>query len=376
MAIARVLNVILHIAMLSILPRNFAVRLILATLLPGAFCVLATKTVVAQDGHADGHPSDYPVFVLNTGPEELLVVEHSRNQVLRVKPGTPVVVAGNGSSDFTGDGGPATQAGLFLMSIARDRAGNLYIADHNHHRIRKVDLTGRITTIAGTGEAGFSGDNGPALKARLDDPAGVAVDIRGNVLIADSANNRIRIIDTQGQIQTLAGTGTAGFSGDKGPAVRAQLDFPWGLSVSPTGDILIADSGNNRIRLIDAQGVISTVAGNGSKGFGGDGGPARAAQLQGPLFAARDVRGNLYIADSGNNRVRRVDARGVITTVVGTGAAGFSGDGGPATRASLDNPFGLSLTASGSLYIADTGNGRVRRVSPDGRIETIPLSNP
>lgn len=361
--------------MLSILPRNF-VRLIMAALLPGAFCIIAAKTVVAQDGHADGHPSDYPVFVLNTGPEELLVVEHSRNQVLRVKPGTPVVVAGNGSSDFTGDGGPATRAGLFLMSIARDRVGNLYIADHNHHRIRKVDLTGRITTIAGTGEAGFSGDNGPALKARLDDPAGVAVDARGNVLIADSANNRIRIIDTQGQIRTLAGTSAAGFSGDDGPAVRARLDFPWGISVSPTGDILIADAGNNRIRLIDAQGVISTVAGNGAKGFGGDGGPARAAQLQGPLFATRDVRGNLYIADSGNNRVRRVDARGVITTVAGTGAAGFSGDGGPATRASLDNPFGLSLNASGSLYIADTGNGRVRHVLPDGRIETISLSGP
>ena len=267
-----------------------------------------------------------------------------------------------------GDGGPATQARLAPPAgVAIDGAGNLYIADVNFGHVRKVDgQTGVITTVAGKGKSGSSGDGGPATQAALDDPSGLAIDGSGNLYIADTGNDRVRRVDAAtGLITTVAGTGEEGFSGDGGPATQAALDEPHGLAFGGAGNLYIADTGNDRVRRVDAAtGLITTVAGTGEEGFSGDGGPATQAALDEPHGLAFGGAGNLYIADTGNDRVRRVDAAtGLITTVAGTGEEGFSGDGGPATQAALDEPSGLAFDGAGNLYIADTRNSRVRRVS-------------
>jgi streptogramin lyase len=207
------------------------------------------------------------------------------------------------------------------------------IADRSNQRIRRVDaVTGVITTVAGNGASGFSGDGGPATAANLSGPFGVAVDAAGNVLIADQNNARIRRVDAvTGVITTVAGNGAGGFSGDGGPATAASLSNPVGVAVDAAGNVLIADRSNQRIRRVDAvTGVITTAAGNGASGFSGDGGPATAASLSSPWGVAVDAAGNVLIADQSNSRIRRVDAvTGVITTVAGNGTFGFSGDGGP-----------------------------------------------
>ncbi len=355
-------------------PLLFSPLRLLVVLLIVAVAAFLLKTVVAESGFKAMDVPPYPVFVLSTAQGRLLVVEHSRNQVLELLPaGGRTVIAGNGKSDFSGDGGPATAAGLFLMSVAQDASGNLYIADHNHHRIRRVGTDGIIRTIAGTGEAGFSGDGGPATNARLNDPAGVAVDRQGRVLVADSANNRIRAIDRAGIIRTVAGTGKEGFANDDGPALKARIDFPWSVTALEDGRILVAETGNNRIRAIDRAGIIRTIAGTGQRGFSGDGGPATKARLDRPQMAVADTSGNFYIADTNNSRIRRVRPDGTIVTIVGSGERDGSGDGGPAIKAGLADPYAVSIDSEGNLYIADTGNFRVRKVYRDGRIETLEL---
>ena len=237
-----------------------------------------------------------------------------------------------------GDNGPAIQARLDTPRwVAVDGAGNLYIADTNFHRIRRVDPLGTITTVAGTGESGFGGDDGPAIQARLYGPQGVAVDSAGNLFIADARNNRIRRVAPSGTITTVAGTGEAGFSGDNGPAVAARMNYPLDVAADRAGNLFIADTDNNRIRRVDASGTITTLAGTGEWGLGGDGGPALQARLRSPRGVAVDSAGNLFIADTGNDRIRRVDASGTITTIVGTGEEGFSGDNGPAVAARLNH---------------------------------------
>ena len=294
------------------------------------------------------------------------------------------------------DGGPAVEAELYNPAgVAVDGAGNLYIADASNNGIRKVDSTGTITTIAGTGEFGFSGDGGPAVAAQLRSPRGVAVDSAGNVYIADSSNRRIRKIDSTGTITTIAGTGRLGFSGDGGPAVAAQLRSPYGVAVDGAGNLYIADASNNGIRKVDSTGTITTIAGTGESGFSGDGGPAVEAELRSPYGVAVDSAGNVYIADSsnwrirkidsigddrlqwgrrpgsraprgvavdsagnvyiadvGNHRIRKVDSTGTITTIAGTGEFGFSGDGGPAVEAELRSPYGVAVDSAGNVYIA------------------------
>ncbi|MFI9588329.1 RICIN domain-containing protein [Streptomyces sp. NPDC052236] len=277
-------------------------------------------------------------------------------------------VAGTGAEGFKGDNEPAVTAQLNRpYGIAVDSTGTLYFSDFYNHRVRK------ISTVAGTGAAGFSGDNGPAVSAQLNYPRAVAVDSAGSVYITDTNNHRVRKITTDGKISTVAGAGTAGFSGDDGPATAARLHTPLGVAVDSTGVLHITDHGNHRIRKITTDGKISTVAGTGAGGFAGDGGPALSAQLNGPHTVAVDGAGDLYIADYSNHRVRKVTADGKISTVAGTGTAGFSGDDGPAASAQLKNPFGLAVDCVNTLYIADHLNHRVRKIA-SARMAGLPES--
>ncbi|WP_213803524.1 Ig-like domain repeat protein [Granulicella sp. dw_53] len=249
--------------------------------------------------------------------------------------------------------------------IAYDRAGNLYIADLRNNIIRRVDLAGIITTVAGTGEQGYAGDDGPATKALLDSPTGIAVDASNNIYIADTHNNRIRKV-TGGNISTIAGTGLAGFSGDSGIATLAALNHPAALAVDASGTLYIADTDNHRIRKISG-GTITTIAGSGDQSFSGDG-VAVAAWLDSPNGVAADASGNIYIADTHNQRIRIVNNAGTISTLAGNGDKAYAGDGGQAVDASLARPRGLAIDASGNIYIADSDNHRIRFIATTGNI--------
>jgi len=285
--------------------------------------------------------------------------------------GIITTVAGTGTGGGGGDGGSAL-LGQFRepRTLAVDDWGNVYVADTYNHRIRKVDTSGVMTTVAGTGSPGSSFDGGPATAAKLETPHSVALDAAGNLYIADSPNQRIRKVGPDGIITTVAGTGATGYSGDGGPATAAKLNYPKGVEIGADGLLYIADSLNNRIRRVDASGIITTVAGTGAGGFSGDGGPATAAKLNRPRNIVFDASGVLWIADDLNNRVRRVGVDGVITTYAGTGAAGYSGDGGPATAARFDQVRDLALDAAGNLYVADELNSRIRRIDVGGTITT------
>jgi sugar lactone lactonase YvrE/DNA-binding CsgD family transcriptional regulator len=275
-------------------------------------------------------------------------------------------VAGTSGFGSSEDGGAATLAQLDTggkwgnTGLALDREGAVYVPDGYHQRVRKVTSDGIITTTAGTGTAGYSGDGGPARAAELNLPRGAAVDAQGNVFIAEAGGHRVRRVDAAGTISTYAGTGTPGSGGDGGPAAAAQLNGPEALALDAAGNLFIADTLNNRIRRVALDGTITTVAGTGTFGFGGDGGLATRAHLKLPRGLATDPRGLLYIADSDNNRIRRVDAAGIITSVAGTGKAGYSGDGESPLQAQLDEPDGVAVDSHGRVYIADSGNQRVR----------------
>jgi PKD domain/RTX calcium-binding nonapeptide repeat (4 copies)/NHL repeat len=293
---------------------------------------------------------------------------------------TITTLAGTGVAGFSGDTGQASLAQLDAPTgVAVDAAGNVYIADQNNHRIRKVSPAGVITTIAGTGTPGFSGDTGQASAAQLKNPVGVAADGAGNVYIADQGNQRVRKVDPGGVITTFAGTGAPGFSGDTGQASAAQLNNPVGVAADGAGNVYIADRTNHRIRKVDPGGVITTLAGTGVAGFSGDTGQASLAQLNAPWSVAADTAGNVYIADRPEVRVRKVDSAGVITTLAGTGTPGFSGDTGQASLAQLNNPTGVAADAAGNVYIADQVNDRVRKVSavaPTASFTANPSSGP
>ncbi|MDR5728851.1 MAG: Ig-like domain repeat protein [Terriglobia bacterium] len=281
-------------------------------------------------------------------------------------------VAGTGTAGYAGDNGAATKATFASPgAVANDSKGDLFIADTNNNVIREVSATGVVTTVAGNGEQGFSGDGGAATSAELNAPTGIAVNSSGNLYIADSQNNRIREV-SNGTITTVAGSGGAGFSGDGGTATSAELDLPTAVAVDTAGNLYIADMNNQRIREV-SSGNISTVAGNGEQGYGGDGGSATSAQLDTPTGVAVDASGNIYIADSHNNRVREVSS-GKISTVAGSGpvglSGGFSGDGGDATAAQLAKPTGVAIDAAGNIYIADTNSNRLREVG-NGAISTV-----
>ncbi len=358
----------------------------------------------------------------------LYVADTGANVVRKVAPnGAVTTIAGSGAEGFSGDGGPALSASLNgPEGMALDAAGNLYIADTFNHRVRVVGADGTISTFAGTGFPGYSGDDGRATAATMILPTDVAVDAAGNVYIADLGNSRVRkvsngtittiagnsgglpprdglsatavrlagptgvAVDQQGavyvaegsigsgsgldggafriwkvvggKITALAGDGYRSFSGDFGPAALAQFDVPAGLAYDSKGNLFIADSENHRIRKISRDGVVTTVAGNALRGFSGDGGPATSAELNRPTGVAVDAAGNIYIADSGNNRVRMVLTSGVIGTLAGNGNTAFFGDGGSSLQAALNRPQGVAVDADGAVYVADTGNRRIRRI--------------
>jgi uncharacterized protein (TIGR03437 family) len=368
-----------------------------------------------------------PLGVAVDAHGNIFIAEATANRIREVSPaGTITTVAGNGRAGLSGDGGPATSALVYSPSsvavdvrgdlfiadqssrireisadgiintvagggalgtaagggaaaaqiglppaVALDAQGNLFIADQFANRVWKVSPNGSIGTAAGTGAASYSGDGGPAASAAIGAPDGVAVDSQGNLFVSDAGNSRIRKVSPNGIITTVAGNGTLGFSGDSGPATSAELFAPGSLAVDSQGTLYVSDSGNYRVRMVSPGGVITTVAGNGKLGYSGDGGPATSAQLGVPGALAVDGQGNLFIADTDNQRIRKVSTSGIITTVAGNGTPGFSGDGGPAISALLFNPEGVAVDEQGNLYIADTGNVRIRKVSPAGIVTTL-----
>ncbi len=305
-----------------------------------------------------------PASVAVDAAGNLFVADTENNRIRKITPdGATSIVAGNGNRGFSGDGGSATSAQLYRPgAIAVDSAGNLFIADGWNYRIRKVTPDGAISTVAGNGRPGFSDDGGPATSAQLGRPNGVAVDAAGNLFISASSStgerfswfgDRIRKVTTGGAISTVAGNGHPGFSGDSGPATSARFFIPEGMALDAAGNLFIADTGNHRVRKVTSDGVISTVAGNGHPGFSGDGRPATLARLAGPSGVAVDAAGSLFIADAGNCRIRQVTRDGVISTVAGDGRWGFGGDGGPATSAQLDDIHGIAVDTAGNLFITD-----------------------
>jgi sugar lactone lactonase YvrE len=316
----------------------------------------------------------------------LYIADWDANRVRKVdaKTGLITTLAGSGAFDtirglspkgstagFSGDGGPATAAQLSSpASVAVDAAGNVYIADFMNHRVRKVDPTGIITAVAGSGpapvEGGFAGDGGPATAARLNGPVDLALDRAGNLYICELNNARVRKVDRAGIITTVAGGGTEPFR-EGARATAIALNTTLGVAVDAAGNLFVADPGLSRILKVSPAGIVTTVAGNSTVGFSGDGGSATAAQINLPAEPAVDSAGDLYFTDGANNRIRKVGTDGIITTVAGSGAAGFgngdfAGDGGPATAARLNQPFGIAIDQAGNLFIADQGNVRIRQV--------------
>ena len=297
-------------------------------------------------------------------------------------------IAGNGTWGYSGDGRQSDSAALgHPTGIAIDATGNIYIADYTNNRIRKVSTSGIITTIAGYGYGaavaplhysggGYAGDGGQADSAELYSPQSIAIDGSGNVYIADQQNNRIRKVNSSGVITTIAGNGVMGYSGDGGQATLAELNYPSGIAVDASGNVFIADYSNHRIRKVSSAGIISTFAGNGyiSGGYGGysgDGGLATAAELNYPQGVAVDDNGNVFIADHYNMRIRKVNTTGIITTIAGNGTQGYSGDGEPATSAQLAYPSGIAIDGIGNVYIVDLYNNVIRKVNTVGIISTI-----
>ena len=388
-------------------------------------------TLVAGDG-TSGYSGDHgpavsaqlnsPIGLALDSSGNLFIADSANNCVRKVTPaGAITTIAGTGAYGYSGDGGPASQAelsnpsglavdsggNLFIADsgnsvirkvlpsgniitvaggpgtsssgslgtpngIALDSAGNLLITDDAFNHVLKLNPAGSLTVIAGDGSYNYSGDGGLAANARLGAPAAVAIGAGGNVYIADLANSIVQKVSPTGIITPFAGTGTQGFSGDNGPAASAQLDGPYGLAISPAGELYISDSSNNRIRKVSPNGTITTIAGNGTPGYSGDNGPATAAQLNQPRGIAIDSSGNLYIADTSNNRVRKVSSSGIITTVAGTGVSGFSGSGIPATIAELSYPNSVAVDSAGNLYITDI---RLYKVSPAGILTWVALSS-
>lgn len=353
-----------HVSLVSKL--LFAVALIF-NVVRGADVIVTVagngKAGFAGDGaSATAAQLNFPWAVTSNGN---LLIADNKNARIRIVAGGLINTFAGTASGFGGDGGRAVDAKLRAPSgIVFDSMGNLFIADTANHRIRVVSTQNNMDTYSGTGTAKFSGDGGLANVATFSSPKGLAIDSDNNLYIADTGNNRIRRIDLKtGIVSTVAGS-SSGFSGDGGPATGAKLNSPADVTVAPDGTIYIADTDNHRIRMIDKNGRITTFSGKGTSGFGGDGGASLDAKFRSPAGVVADAKGNVYVADTGNNRIRRIDPTGIVSTIAGTGVADFSGDGGPAPYAQLDSPTDVFLTADGILFIADRDNDAVRQMTP------------
>jgi internalin A len=329
---------------------------------PGGTGIITTVAGTGERGlSGDGGPATnaqltHPADLGFDAAGNLYILQYFPAQVRKVDPSGVITTVFAGETGHTQIGTQESATGM-----AVDAAGTIYVALNEQNRVLRVDPSGDFSTVAGTGRTGFSGDGGPAVEAKLRHIWDVALDAEGNLYI--SADNRIRMVDTSGIITTIAGTAVPGFSGDQGPAAAAQLDSPHGIAVDPEGNVVLIDAQNQRIRRIDAQGVITTIGGNGQVGFSGDGGPATDARINTPEQLWVDDEGNIYIADTNNRRVRRIGADGVITTVAGSGRQSSVGDGGPAVEAGLSRIGGVAVGPDNALYIADFAHEKVRRVT-------------
>ena len=302
----------------------------------------------------------------------ILVILFSTVSRLVAQTGNITTIAGNHTAGYSGNGAAATAASLNdPFGVAADAAGNVYVADVVNHCIRKITPSGIITTIAGTGIQGFSGDGGPGTAAQLHGPCGVAVDASGNVYVADDFNNRIRKITPSGVISTFAGTGTPDYTGDGGQATAAAINNPNAVAVDASGNIYISDYVRCVIRKVNTAGIISTVAGNGTVGYSGDGGPATAAQMNQAWGIAIDRSGAIYFSDQYNYRIRKINTAGIMTTIGGNGTSGAIGENVPATTAEFFQPYGVAVDDAGNVYVCDNGNERVRKIDTTGIITTF-----
>jgi len=378
---------LVEIEIIFILHRNFTMNQITRSAI--SFCIVAftlfsSKTAHAQTGNITtvvgngtaAYSGESVVAVSSSvnHPAELVIdvsgniyySELSSNRIRKVTPaGIITTIAGTGVAGYSGDGGPATAAKLNMpFGIDLDNAGNVYFSDCLNHRIRKISTAGIITTVAGNGTGGFSGNGGAATAAAMLGPTYIRFDHSGNLYISDNSNNMLRKVNTSGIITTIAGTGVLGYTGDGGAATNARLYSPSGMAIDAAGNVYLCDYGNNVVRKINTAGVISTFAGTGAAGYTGDGGPATAARFKSVQDVFIDLSGNFILADTKNHVVRKINTSGIISTIAGTGTAGFSGDGGPATVANFKEPGGLAIDVSGNLYIADVYNHRIRKFIP------------
>ena len=329
-------------------------------------------------GQATAAELNSPTFISFDVSGNKYIADYLNNRIRKINStGIITTIAGNGTAGYSGDNIPATTARLTKpFAVIFDLSGNMYISDMYNHRIRKVNNSGIITTIAGNGTIGSIGDGGQATAAEIYCPEGMAFDVAGNLYFADQFNHRIRKINTGGIITTVAGNGTPGYNGDNIQATASELYYPSGVTFDTKGNLYICDYRNNRIRMVNSSGIITTIAGNGTQGFSGDNGQAIIAKLYWPTGIVFDVVGNLYIADQLNNRIRMLNTAGIITTVVGDGVKGFSGDGGQATASELSESIGVAFDATScNLYISDFANHRIRIVN-NNSIATVTVNSP
>jgi trimeric autotransporter adhesin len=341
-------------------------------------------TTVAGTGIATYNGDGIPATAANMlGPKGITVDKYGNVYICssgdyRIRKvsitGIITTFAGNGTPGFSGDGGMASNAQISLPNgIALDNDDNLYICDSYNNRIRKVNTAGIISTVVGNGDKGYSGDGGQATEAKIWSPFTVTVDNDGNIYFVDNGNNRVRKVRTDGVITTIAGIGGAGYNGDNIAATAAMLNRPTGIARDNFGDIYVCDNANKRIRKIDNSGTITTVAGVGTSGYSGDNGPATDAKITSPMFLIFDNGNNMYFSDLNVNTLRKVSESGIITTIAGTpGLSGYSGDGGAATAARMAGPNGLAFSQFGGLYVADFANKRVRQISNVVAVPALP----
>jgi hypothetical protein len=286
--------------------------------------------------------------------------------------GRATIIAGTGRRGIAGSGIPALAADLGSpQSLALDSAGRVYFADSYNHAVFRIERDGMLTRVAGNGRPGDGGDGGPARQAGLNQPYDVSLDRFGNLYIADFGNHRVRKVTRDGRIQTIAGTGAGGYSGDGGPASLARLNGPYGVSAGWQGGILIGDSFNNVVRRVDDRGVIHTIAGTGRRGHSGDGGPAREAELDAPQGIYADREDVIYIGDEHNHAIRVITPDGIIRNLVGTGSPGFAPDGTPVGNAALNDPENLIVRPDRTILFTEAGNRRVRLVGSDSLLRTF-----